>query len=68
MAPGWVDTEMSAIALRSDDRGRIEREIPLQRVATAADIAGPIGFLLSDLARHITAEVINVNGGSVRCG
>lgn len=68
VAPGWVDTEMSAIALRSDDRGPIEREIPLRRVATAADVAGPIGFLLSDLARHITAEVINVNGGSVRCG
>jgi len=68
VAPGWVDTDMSAIALQSEDRGRIEREIPLQRVATAADVAGPIAFLLSDLARHVTAEVINVNGGSVRCG
>jgi len=68
VAPGWVETDMSAIALQSEDRGRIEREIPLQRVATAADVAGPIAFLLSDLARHVTAEVINVNGGSVRCG
>jgi enoyl-[acyl-carrier-protein] reductase (NADH) len=33
----------------------------------AIDIAGPILFLASDLARHITGEVVNVNGGSVMC-
>ena len=32
------------------------------------DIAGPIVFLCSDLARHITGEILNVNGGSVLCG
>jgi 3-oxoacyl-[acyl-carrier protein] reductase len=37
-------------------------------VASAADIAGPILFLASGLARHITGEVLNVNGGSVLCG
>jgi 3-oxoacyl-[acyl-carrier protein] reductase len=42
--------------------------IPLQRIATAEDIAGPILFLCSDLARHVTGEVVNVNGGSVLCG
>ena len=36
--------------------------------ATPEDIAGPIVFLCSDLARHITGEVLNVNGGSVLCG
>jgi 3-oxoacyl-[acyl-carrier protein] reductase len=30
--------------------------------------AGPIVFLCSELARHITGEVLNVNGGSVLCG
>jgi len=68
VAPGWVDTDMSAPALRGEARARVETEIPLRRIATAADVAGPIVFLLSDLARHITAEVLNVNGGSVRCG
>lgn len=68
VAPGWVDTDMSAPALGGEARARVEAEIPLRRVATAADVAGPIVFLLSDLARHITAEVLNVNGGSVRCG
>lgn len=69
VAPGWVDTEMSAGAL-SDPAGRweIEAAIPLRRVATAQDIAGPILFLVSDLARHVQGEVLNVNGGSVLVG
>lgn len=68
VAPGWVDTEMSEAVLRSDRIRRIEAEIPLGRVASAADVAGPVCFLLSDLARHISGEVLNVNGGSVLCG
>ena len=68
LAPGWIDTEMSAGALQGPDRARIEAAIPLRRVASADDTAGPIIFLLSDLARHITGEILNVNGGSVLCG
>jgi 3-oxoacyl-[acyl-carrier protein] reductase len=68
VAPGWVDTEMSAAAYAGDGRERIARTIPLQRIASAEDVAGPIVFLCSPLARHITGEVLNVNGGSVLCG
>jgi 3-oxoacyl-[acyl-carrier protein] reductase len=68
VAPGWVDTEMSSPAYTPDNRERIRRSIPLQRIASAEDIAGPILFLCSDLSRHITGEVLNVNGGSVLCG
>ena len=68
VAPGWVDTEMTAGALGADVRGPIEAAIPLRRVATADDIAGPILFLCSPLARHVTGEILNVNGGSVLCG
>ncbi|HEX7336033.1 MAG TPA: SDR family oxidoreductase, partial [Gemmatimonadales bacterium] len=68
VAPGWVETEMSAPALTMGHRGRIEQTIPLGRIPPAEDIAGPILFLCSDLARHITGEVLNVNGGSVLCG
>jgi len=68
VAPGWVDTEMSWPAFSEGGRQRIEHTIPLQRIATADDVAGPILFLCSDLARHITGEVLNVNGGSVLCG
>jgi len=69
VAPGWVDTDMSAEPLRrSREIEQIVAGIPLRRVASADDIAGPILFLASDLARHITGEVLNVNGGSVLCG
>jgi 3-oxoacyl-[acyl-carrier protein] reductase len=68
VAPGWIDTEMSAGALQGPDRARIEAAIPLRRVASAEDTAGPIVFLLSPLARHVTGEILNVNGGSVLCG
>lgn len=70
VAPGWVDTEMAASALRDDQAQtqKILAAIPLRRVATAEDVANPILFLASDLARHITGEILNVNGGSVLCG
>ncbi|MGQ0713238.1 MAG: SDR family NAD(P)-dependent oxidoreductase [Gemmatimonadaceae bacterium] len=68
VAPGWVDTDMSAPAYGGEARERIRRAIPIGRIATAVDIAGPIVFLCSDLARHITGEILNVNGGSVLAG
>lgn len=68
VAPGWIDTEMAERPYQGEGRGRIEAGIPLGRVATAEDVAGPIAFLCSPLARHITGEILNVNGGSVLCG
>jgi 3-oxoacyl-[acyl-carrier protein] reductase len=68
VAPGWVDTEMCAQPFSGGGRERISAAIPLGRIAAPRDIAGPIAFLCSDLARHITGEVVNVNGGSVLCG
>ena len=68
VAPGWVDTDMVAEPMAGEGRARIESSIPLGRVAAADDIAGPILFLCSPLARHITGEILNVNGGSVLCG
>lgn len=68
VAPGWVDTDMCADVFRDKKfRKKVERSIPLQRIPTPEDIAGPILFLASELARHITGEVLNVNGGSVLC-
>ncbi len=68
VAPGWVDTEMSAKPYAGGGRAAIEQTIPLRRVASAEDVAGPILFLCSPLARHMTGEILNVNGGSVLCG
>jgi 3-oxoacyl-[acyl-carrier protein] reductase len=68
VAPGWVDTEMAARPYAGGGRERIAAGIPLGRVADPRDIAGPIVFLCSELARHITGEILNVNGGSVLVG
>jgi 3-oxoacyl-[acyl-carrier protein] reductase len=69
VAPGWVDTDMSAASLADPvEYAGIVKLIPIGRVASAADIAGPVLFLVSDLARHLQGEVVNVNGGSVLAG
>ena len=68
VAPGWVDTEMCEPAFADGGRERISSGIPLGRVASPRDIAGPIVFLCSQLARHVTGEILNVNGGSVLVG
>ena len=69
VAPGWVDTEMSLPVLRKPKLRRwVENQIPLGRVATAEEIAGPILFLASELATFMTGEIVNVNGGAVLVG
>jgi 3-oxoacyl-[acyl-carrier protein] reductase len=69
VAPGWVDTEMTKEALGdSHERERIAGTIPLRQIAKPEDIAAPVVFLCSDWARHITGEILNVNGGAVLCG
>jgi len=69
VAPGWVETEMTKDVV--DDKARLEsinKTIPVGRMATPEEIAGPIVFLCTSWADHITGEVLNVNGGSVLCG
>ena len=69
VAPGWVDTEMTAEALdEATKRQVIAKGIPTGSVATPEEIAAPIVFLCTEWARQITGEVLNVNGGSVMCG
>jgi len=69
VAPGWVDTDMSAEALQDPKSGEeIRRTIPMGRVGTPEEIAGPVLFLCSEYASFITGEVFNVNGGAVLVG
>jgi 3-oxoacyl-[acyl-carrier protein] reductase len=69
VAPGWVDTDMSASALNDPPtRSRIFANIPLGRVGTPEEIAAPILFLCTHHAGFITGEVFNVNGGAVLAG
>ncbi|MHB1049859.1 MAG: SDR family NAD(P)-dependent oxidoreductase [Bacteroidota bacterium] len=69
VAPGWVDTDLNNEVFADKNYKEQERKkIPLQRIPTPEDIAGPVLFLVSDLSRHITGEILNVNGGSVLIG
>ena len=69
VAPGWVQTDMSAGAL-SDPKTRapIFASIALGRVAKPEEIAAPILFLCTPHAGFITGEIFNVNGGAVLVG
>jgi 3-oxoacyl-[acyl-carrier protein] reductase len=69
VAPGWVDTDMAAAALNAPPtRAKVFATIPLGRVGTVDEIAGPILFLCTPYAGFITGEIFNVNGGAVLVG
>ena len=69
VTPGWVITEMTNGVFSDNEYLKQEAEkIPIKKIAEPEDIAGPILFLASDLAKHINGEILNVNGGSVLCG
>lgn len=66
VAPGWVDTDMTAATLKQRSvRKGIIKTTPLGRIAKPDDIAGPVLFLCSDLSNHMVGAVLSVNGGSV---
>jgi 3-oxoacyl-[acyl-carrier protein] reductase len=69
VAPGWVQTDMSASTLADPATGeKIRNGIPIGRAATPREIAGPILFLCTPLAGFISGEILNVNGGAVLVG
>ena len=69
VAPGWIETAMVRPVFEDKEyKQSVLRSIPLNRMATTDDVALSICFLLSDWSRHITGEILNINGGAVLCG
>jgi 3-oxoacyl-[acyl-carrier protein] reductase len=69
VAPGWIETAMVRPAFDDKDyEESVLNTIPLHRIATTDDVALSICFLLSDWSRHITGEILNINGGAVLVG
>jgi len=69
VAPGWIETAMVRPVFEDEEyKQSVINAIPLQRMAMTDDVALSICFLLSDWSRHITGEILNINGGAVLCG
>ncbi|MHC4820257.1 MAG: SDR family oxidoreductase, partial [Planctomycetota bacterium] len=64
VAPGWVTTRMTAKAPPAE-KSKALGEAVLGRGADPADVAGVILFLCSPLSRHVTGQVIRVDGGQL---
>jgi 3-oxoacyl-[acyl-carrier protein] reductase len=62
IAPGWVETDMTAGTVGEARRRALER-IPLGRMAQPREIGYAVAFLASDRAEFITGQTIHVNGG-----
>lgn len=62
VAPGFIDTAMTQ-SLSAEVKDALQKQIPLGRLGTAADIANAVRFLVSEEAAYITGHVLHVNGG-----
>jgi 3-oxoacyl-[acyl-carrier protein] reductase len=62
VAPGFIDTEMTAV-LPEKVREMFIRQIPLGKMGTPEDVAEAVYWLCSRAAGYITGQVIHVNGG-----
>ncbi|MCH2142293.1 MAG: 3-oxoacyl-[acyl-carrier-protein] reductase [Phycisphaerales bacterium] len=62
VAPGWIDTDMTA-ALPEAMLKEATARLPLRRLGQSQDIADGVSFLASDRASYITGHVLTIDGG-----
>jgi 3-oxoacyl-[acyl-carrier protein] reductase len=66
VAPGYVaDTEFFAGAMTAEREASLGGQTVVGRPGRAEDVAATIAFLASEEARHITGEILQVNGGAL---
>ena len=63
VTPGLVETDITGGMLTDEMRTDIRKNIPLDRLGSAEDVAGVFLFLASDLSSYVTGATIDVNGG-----
>lgn len=67
VAPGWLDTEMTQAHARfygAEFKEGLEKRSPAG-AATVESVVEAIAFLMSPRARHVTGEILRVDGGAV---
>jgi acetoacetyl-CoA reductase/3-oxoacyl-[acyl-carrier protein] reductase len=64
VAPGWIETEMTA-GLPHAAKVKAVEETALGRAGRPEDVAAAILFLVSNMSRHVTGQVLRVDGGQL---
>jgi 3-oxoacyl-[acyl-carrier protein] reductase len=62
VAPGIIASGMGSSAF---DAATIATLVPMKRAGTAEEVAGLVGYLVSEEAAYITGQVISINGGMI---
>jgi 3-oxoacyl-[acyl-carrier protein] reductase len=62
VAPGFIKTDMTD-SLPEEQKQALSKQIPMGRLGSVEEIAGPVLFLASDDSAYITAQTLHVNGG-----
>jgi gluconate 5-dehydrogenase len=63
IAPGSFETRMSAPMFADGGGARLARNVPLRRTGDDEDLKGLVVLLASDAGKHITGQVVAVDGG-----
>lgn len=58
VAPGWIDTDMTAGVAKD-----LLEQVPARRAGTPEEVAACVRFLASDQAAYVTGAVLSVDGG-----
>ncbi len=64
VAPGFIETDMTDV-LQDSVKENIKKQIPVNRMGKAEDVANVVGFLASEASSYITGQIINIDGGMV---
>lgn len=64
LSPGYTATPMNSRPEMADRMRQFADQVPMQRVAEPAEMAGPACFLLSDAASYVTGVDLLVDGGA----